>query len=183
MIDIAKLRALHEAATPGEWEHAQADWQNLVRRAGKGPFLALAYVGANCAVGHNGAADAEWIVEAHNALPALLDELEALRSQVLDRDELLTAAQAEIERLEKQVKEQVELTTAWFQNATKAGWDGSLRNPNDNDAARLRAKLAVAVEALDLVEKSELTIYGEHPVRFSAVARKALAKIRGGAVK
>lgn len=89
-IDLAELRRLHEAATKGEWHvlrtmETSSNDVTQVRVCTINPTEWIAKVRA-CFVGNGGnswdTSDADFIAAAHNALPALLDELEAARLEM-----------------------------------------------------------------------------------------------------
>jgi chromosome segregation ATPase len=102
------------------------------------------------------------------SVPALLDEVEDLRARVSDQDALLEAAQAEIERLGD------ELFHLTSETESLRAETIALNETQGRDSAALvemRGQLNVAVEALEYVDKCQGT---------GALARSALAKIRGG---
>lgn len=86
-IDLAELRRLHEAATKGEWKHFRDEFiKGRIDRviAVPGQVILRDEDIHRYAWKDNPRVDADWnfIVAAHNALPALLDELEAAREEV-----------------------------------------------------------------------------------------------------
>jgi hypothetical protein len=81
-VDVAKLRRMLERATPGEWKYRDNLWQ------GTWAIDGLAGFDGNGSVLLDSLHDAALIVAARNALPGLLDELEALRARIRAVEEL-----------------------------------------------------------------------------------------------
>lgn len=102
--EIARLRELHAASTAGEWEPSHNvdmpkddNWasDNDKREGrGEGPN----HVGTFSEVREKATADAAFIAAAHNAMPALLDELEQARAE---RDALA----AELAQVQEQFRQ------------------------------------------------------------------------------
>lgn len=86
--DTAELRRLHEAATKGEWivEPVDAIGRAVLRRGARRMFP----IPAN---------DAAFIAAAHNALPALLDELEAASLEMRRQGSVIAELREEVRRL------------------------------------------------------------------------------------
>lgn len=88
MVDVAKLRELEKAATPGPWTaDGDAQWCDEDGYYGDEwidmPRQARTYIQHSRMSGEarvHARDNAALIVEARNALPALLDEIEALRA-------------------------------------------------------------------------------------------------------
>lgn len=74
MLDLDKLEKLYAEATKGEWTHTPDDGSGYGDKIQ--PDIACSWVGGG---GINGSDNAALIVALHNAFPALLDELRALR--------------------------------------------------------------------------------------------------------
>jgi hypothetical protein len=110
-IDLAELRRLWEETTPGEWALAWEDGKTGVLASMIGKLVA--FIGnPDPSDGYEPTrkANGEFIAAAHNALPALLDELEAAREelrevqngaalQARDRRMKLIGAAEELERI------------------------------------------------------------------------------------
>jgi len=112
MLDLNKLRQLHAASTPGEWEsvlgYCGARQQRFLRRDS---------ISDGLLIGHD--ADCNFIAAAHNAMPALLDELEAarelsthLRKAYDDQCEATAEHERTIGRLRKRIAELEALNAA-----------------------------------------------------------------------
>lgn len=82
-IDINSLRELHAATTQGEWYHTGGDcvWPTLDEKG----YEAIADTNCDLSDREN-RANAAFIAASHNAMPALLDELERLRGQLEARE-------------------------------------------------------------------------------------------------
>lgn len=82
--DVARLRELEARATPGPWLVGLEDWWGVtgwvVGREAKEPGM-VGTVVATSGAGH--APDADLIAAMRNALPGLLDAIEALRLVLL----------------------------------------------------------------------------------------------------
>lgn len=95
-VDTAELRRLHEASTKGKWRHFRDEFvRGRIDRviAAPGQVVLRDEDIHRHAWKDDPLVDADWdfIAAAHNALPALLDELEAAR---LDGARLQTALKA-----------------------------------------------------------------------------------------
>ena len=74
-VDVAALRKLHEAATPGPWERFGVSINPRAQHQGSGPERAAK--SASFATAYR--SDAAFIAALRNAAPALLDAAEALQ--------------------------------------------------------------------------------------------------------
>lgn len=91
--DLAELRRLWEAATPGEWALAWEGGKTGVLASMIGKLVA--FIGnPDPSDGYEPTrkANGEFIAAAHNALPALLDELEAAREEVRRLNGIISGA-------------------------------------------------------------------------------------------
>ena len=94
-VDVAALRKLHEAATPGEWEAEHNGYDVYETRSAHGDVVAEAGLTP---------ADARYIAAVRNALPALLDAAEALDRVRALCDETEVIAETASEWMEDQPK-------------------------------------------------------------------------------
>jgi hypothetical protein len=82
---LARLRQLHEYATPGPWEQAPWFTNTILPKRwvdGDAADIEPEQRGPFTSIHAHKVADADLITEARNALPALLDEIESLRETV-----------------------------------------------------------------------------------------------------
>ena len=107
MIDIKRLRELCEKATPGPWRADTCGYGDFtpdracsirqVSESAESGFWGIVHDTSYDDCCHMmRATDAAFIVEARNALPALLDELERLRARDVEARELLDHAEEEL---------------------------------------------------------------------------------------
>ena len=96
--DLAELRRLAEAATPGPWrtEYLMGAGNDLLTAivAGRTTPDDLRVIGSTLAE-----RDGKFIAAAVNALPALLDDADALRAELAHMTEARNNARAEVKRL------------------------------------------------------------------------------------
>ena len=101
--DVAELRRLAEAATPGPWrtEYLMGAGNDLLTAiiAGRATPDDLRVIGSTLAE-----RDGQFIVAAVNALPALLDDADALRAELAHMTEARDNARAEVKRLTAMVE-------------------------------------------------------------------------------
>ena len=101
--DVAELRRLAEAATPGPWrtEYLMGAGNDLLTAivAGRATPDDLRVIGSTLAE-----RDGKFIVAAVNALPALLDDADALRAELAHMTEARDNARAEVKRLTAMVE-------------------------------------------------------------------------------
>ena len=101
--DLAELRRLAEAATPGPWrtEYLMGAGNDLLTAiiAGRATPDDLRVIGSTLAE-----RDGKFIVAAVNALPALLDDADALRAELAHMTEARDNARAEVKRLTAMVE-------------------------------------------------------------------------------
>lgn len=96
---LTEIEARLKAATPGPWVVERADWQNLVRREGKGPGRNIASVGGTSALGHNGGADADLIAHAPADLALLVRIVRSVADAPCDCPELFVCVELDAEPL------------------------------------------------------------------------------------
>ena len=101
--DLAELRRLAEAATPGPWrtEYLMGAGNDLLTAivAGRATPDDLRVIGSTLAE-----RDGQFIVAAVNALPDLLDDADALRAELAHMTEARDNARAEVKRLTAMVE-------------------------------------------------------------------------------
>lgn len=161
MSDITELRKLADAATPGPWSndtHLGLKSEGIIEGPGGGA-VAMAFPFANVnTVARNGGrlfnfADADFIVAARNALPALLDELDRLREEREHLSDRHDRAVAEFNRM------------LYEKNRLAA------------DNARLRAALQAIAEEKQLGVGMSEYVHGRSA---AAIAREALTPREDG---
>ena len=123
--DVAELRRLAEAATPGPWEAFGAvdgrrgkRWLGVTTdmRATESARAGDVFAAQNCT-----RQDALFIAAANPAaVLALLDDADALRAELAHMTEARDNARAEVERLTAQVERVRALADEWTYNG---GWD------------------------------------------------------------
>lgn len=94
--DLAELRRLHEAATKGDWYDSPDGFVDVAVSKTKARQVARA----------EKAKDAQFIAAAHNALPALLDELEKYKTICGEWSKLCEEMSDHIGKLEDHIREQ-----------------------------------------------------------------------------
>jgi hypothetical protein len=178
--DLARLREVCEAATPGPWIDDHAPWMGLQF----GVILKDGRVIASCTETTDDADkfNAAFIAAAREWLPKLLGEVERLRKLAEKRGQLEAIADEARDKLFAEnaaLKAELERARAVIADGTRFDQESANRYA-DNMA--LRSQLAVAREELadraeTLSELQALRERHDHDVQRLAVAREALEGI------
>lgn len=139
-VDLAELRRLHEAATKGDWV---ADYESKVgtRCILKGDAIQTFPMPA---------ADAVFIAAAHNALPALLDELERLRSNLKTATATIRIMEQSIKDLESAIGKELGVPQG------EAVWKWLLKRDRRMKAIGAAEWLEANNERLDTMNRSDV---------------------------
>ena len=90
-VDVAAMRALCDAATPGPWTTHERDHDALITAPpSPGSLTDMRQIVGDCGGFRNWDNDAAFIAEMRTAAPAMLDEIERLRKRCARYDELLS---------------------------------------------------------------------------------------------